>query len=200
MDAEQTEQPGGAFGEVHVGLCEQGPQVRRRVSAAETGKQYGASCPSLKRRNHGQWSVRQELLYRADGTRRQFRRTGFTSATAATEELDKVRALLSLPDPDDAEALRAIGDLLEDVAGSKEPVPEREAVARRLRSRQSLTVKLTVADWLDLWISGKKRLRASTCSRYDSDIRTHLKPHLGELRLDHLQVPTSTRCSPRSTR
>lgn len=154
----------------------------------ETGKQYGGACPKLRQRSHGQWSVRQELPYRADGSRRQFRRTGFATATAAATELDKVRALLSVPDADDLDGLRAVGDLLEALAKSKDPIPDSDDVARRLRSRQDLNTRFTVGEWLDRWLAGKKRLRASTAKRYDSDIRTHLKPHIGGIRIDHLQV------------
>jgi integrase len=163
--------------------------ISRRCSCRnpETGKASGAACPKLSERNHGSWVVRQELPPREDQSRRQFRRYGLRSATAAQAELDKVRALLAIPDDDDAEARRLIGDLLESCATDRAPLPAYEEVLRRHRSRQVLNAKITVGEWLDTWIQ-RKRLRPTTLRRYESDIRNHLKPHLGTIQLDRLDV------------
>lgn len=50
-----------------------------------------------------------------------------------------------------------------------------------------LVGSLTVAEWLDRWLAGK-RIRKSGISRYETDVRVHLKPHIGDRRLDRLCV------------
>ncbi|MGW0711631.1 tyrosine-type recombinase/integrase [Streptomyces sp. NPDC002643] len=155
----------------------------------ETGKNYGRACPKLSNKRHGTWAIRIELANRADGTRREFRRSGFATSTEATDELKKVRALLDIPDSDDPAGQLAVSDMLENCAKSKEPLPNYDETRRRLAAGQALNPKMTVAEWLDLWLAGKKRLRVGGHKRYETDIRVHLKPHLGEIRLDRLSVP-----------
>jgi integrase len=46
---------------------------------------------------------------------------------------------------------------------------------------------MTVGEWLDVWIAGRK-IRRSTIARYSRDIRMHLKPAIGDIRLDRLRV------------
>lgn len=168
-----------------------GGTVTRRCSCRnpETGKNYGKTCPKLKNRRHGTWSIRHELTNRPDGTRREFRRSGFENSNDAKEEINKVRALLAIPDEDDPAGHVAISDMLEDCAQKKESLPDYEETRRRLAAGQALNPKMTIAEWLDIWLAGKKRLRKGGHSRYDTDIRVHLKPHLGEVRLDKLSVP-----------
>ncbi|MEU6017783.1 tyrosine-type recombinase/integrase [Streptomyces sp. NPDC047515] len=168
-----------------------GGTVTRRCSCRnpETGKNYGRSCPKLANRRHGTWAIRHELPNRPDGTRREFRRSGFESSAEATKELNKVRALLAIPDEDDPSGQLAISDMLEACTKSKEPLPDYDETRRRLAAGQALNSKMAVAEWLDLWLGGKKRLRLSGYKRYELDVRVHLKPHLGEVRLDKLNVP-----------
>lgn len=45
-----------------------------------------------------------------------------------------------------------------------------------------------MAEWLNAWVTGRKRLRRDGAARHECDIRVHLKPHLGHLRLDKLRV------------
>ncbi|MFJ9431109.1 tyrosine-type recombinase/integrase [Streptomyces sp. NPDC101490] len=47
---------------------------------------------------------------------------------------------------------------------------------------------MTVSEWLDTWLKGKKALRATGAARYEVDIRCHLRPHIGQIRLDRLRV------------
>ncbi|MET7679042.1 tyrosine-type recombinase/integrase [Streptomyces sp. NPDC005423] len=162
----------------------------RRCSCRDpkTGKNYGKACPKFASKRHGTYAVRHELPARQDGTRREYRRSGFPSATKASEELDKIRALLAIPDEDDPAGLMLISDLLESCARSKEPLPDYDETRRRFTTGQTLNAKTTVAEWLDLWLAGRKRLRPTGLKRYELDVRVHLKPHLGELRLDKLRV------------
>ncbi|MEO3750823.1 tyrosine-type recombinase/integrase [Streptomyces sp. B6B3] len=162
---------------------------RCRCTDPATGKDYGAACPKLKSsRRHGTWTVFQELEPGQDGRRRRFRRGGFDTAARAQEELDKVRALLALPEEDDAWGRTQISDLIENCLNTKARLPGYDETRRRFQAGQPLGSKTTLAEWLDTWLAGRKRLRRSGAARYECDIRIHLKPHLGHLRLDKLRV------------
>lgn len=153
----------------------------------ETGKPLGTSCPKRSNRKHGTYSIRQELPAHEDGTRRAFNRAGYDTLKAAQADLDHVRALLGLADADDPEGIALISEMLEEVADDKSPLSDIEETRRRLNSGQELIGRLTVADWLDLWLASK-RVRKSSVTRYETDMRVHLKPHLGRRRLDRLRV------------
>lgn len=152
-----------------------------------TGKPLGKKCPKLTTRKHGTYSIRQELPLSEDGARRSFSRAGYETIKSAQADLDHVRALLGLADSDDPEGLSQVAAMLEDVADQKAPLPDVEETRRRLGAGQDLLGSLTVAEWLDRWLAGK-RIRKSGLSRYETDIRVHLKPHIGHRRLDRLRV------------
>ncbi|MEU5898936.1 tyrosine-type recombinase/integrase [Streptomyces venezuelae] len=153
----------------------------------KTGRPLGKSCPKLTSRKHGSYSIRQELPPREDGTRRSFSRAGYESLKAAQADLDHVRSLLALTDSDDPEGMELIAAMLEEVGDEKAPLPDVEETRRRLRSGQDLIGRLTVEEWLDQWLAGK-RIRKSGLSRYETDVRVHLKPRIGHHRLDRLRV------------
>ncbi|WP_246257629.1 site-specific integrase [Amycolatopsis anabasis] len=46
----------------------------------------------------------------------------------------------------------------------------------------------TVAEWLERWIDGRKKIRGGTDRSYRSHIRLWLIPHLGHYRLDELTI------------
>ncbi|MFD1660128.1 tyrosine-type recombinase/integrase [Streptomyces caeni] len=164
--------------------------VTRRCSCRnpETGNPYGTQCPKRANKRHGAWSVVQELVPGEDGKRRRFRRSGFATSAAATEELNKVSALMAIPEEDDTAGQIAISDLLEACSKAKEPLPDYDETRRRFAVGQSLNSRMTVGEWLDIWLAGRKRLRVTGLKRYECDVRVHLKPHLGEIRLDKLRV------------
>ncbi|EPH40315.1 site-specific integrase [Streptomyces aurantiacus] len=132
--------------------------------------------------------MRQELPLNKDGERRIFRRSGYDTKTDAQADLDKVRALLNIAGKEDTEGRRRLGDLLETVGASKDPLPNYEETKRKFATGQSLTEHMTVGEWLELWLAGKKGLRTSGKNRYDTDIRVHLIPRIGHIRLDRLTV------------
>ncbi|MFG2694915.1 hypothetical protein [Kitasatospora sp. NPDC048407] len=78
--------------------------------------------------------------------------------------------------------------MLEACAAAKEPLPGYDETLRRFKTGQTLNSKITVAEWLDRWLAGRKRLRVTGLKRYECDVRVHLKPHIGHLRLDKLRV------------
>jgi integrase len=122
----------------------------------------------------------------ADGKRRTFRRTGYGSTKDASADLSRLQAILDLPG-DDAEEHRRVGDLLADVMSRRAPIPGAAEVQRRLGVGIPLDGKMTVAEWLDRWMSNKKT-RPTTNNGYQSHIRVHLKPGIGHYRLDRLTV------------
>lgn len=153
----------------------------------ETGKPLGTSCPKRASRKHGTYSIRQELPNREDGSRRSFNRAGYETLKAAQADLDHVRALLAIADEDDPEDVARIAALLEQLADEKAPLPDVEETRRRLRNGLDLRSGLTVGEWLDTWFASKK-VRRTTRNSYASHIRVHLKPRIGHIRLDRLNV------------
>jgi integrase len=161
----------------------------RRCSCRDpkTGKELGSSCPRRKSCKHGYYSIRQELPPRENGTRRSFSRAGYESLNAAQSDLDHVRSLLALADKDDPDSLQRLAAMLAEVAAEKAPLPAIEETQRRLRAGLALRGSLTVGEWLDQWFAAKKR-RKTTLNGYASHIRFHLKPRIGHVRLDRLNV------------
>nr|WP_119590057.1 site-specific integrase [Streptomyces scabiei] len=153
----------------------------------KTGKPLGKKCSQLSSRKHGAYSIRQELPPHEDGTRRSFSRAGYDSLKAAQADLDHVRSLLALADKDDPDSLQRLVAMLEEVAVEKAPLPAIEETRRRLRAGLALRGSLTVGEWLDQWFAAKKR-RKTTLNGYASHIRVHLKPRIGHVRLDRLNV------------
>jgi hypothetical protein len=161
----------------------------RRCSCRDpkTGKELGSSCPKRKSRKHGYYSIRQELPPREDGTRRSFSRAGYESLKDAQSDLDHVRSLLALADKDYPDSLQRLAAMLAEVAAETAPLPAIEETRRRLRAGLALRGSLTVGEWLDQWFAAKKR-RKTTLNGYASHIRVHLKPRIGHVRLDRLNV------------
>ncbi|MEU4801319.1 hypothetical protein [Actinosynnema sp. NPDC023587] len=110
----------------------------------------GSRCPKLAQRNHGAWQVRQELAPALDGTRRTFRRDGYETKAKAQTDLDRVRELLALAEPDDPEDREAISAMLA-ALDKRERLPETETVRRQLKAGLPLADKGTIGEWLDTW-------------------------------------------------
>lgn len=112
---------------------------------------------------------------------------GYESLKAAQADLGHIHALLGLANADDPEGIALIATMLEEVGDEKAPLPDVEETRRRLKSGQDLASRLTVGDWPDRWLTGK-RIRKSGVSRYETDISVHLKPRSAHHRLDRLRV------------
>lgn len=161
--------------------------VTRRCECRDAnGNRLGSQCPQLTKKNHGRIQLAQELPAREDGTRRQFRRTGYTTVKDASSDLSQVQAVLDLAGDDETDQ-RRIGDLLAEVSRTRAEIPKPADVQRLLGVGIALDGKMTVADWLDAWMAGKQT-RVTTNNAYASHVRVHLKEHLGHLRLDRLGV------------
>ncbi|MEU7581969.1 tyrosine-type recombinase/integrase [Streptomyces sp. NPDC041068] len=153
----------------------------------KTGKPLGKNCPKRASRKHGSYSIRQELPPHEDGTRRAFNRSGYESLKAAQADLDHIRSLIGLADSDDADSITRLVAMLEEIVAEKAPLPDVEETRRRLNAGIALRGSLTVGEWLDSWFAAKKR-RKTTLNGYASHIRVHLKPRIGHVRLDRLNV------------
>ncbi|MER7464026.1 site-specific integrase [Streptomyces sp. NPDC097981] len=155
----------------------------------QTDKQLGASCKKLTQRTHGVWKLVHPLPPREDESRRRFFRSGYETKAKAQTDANALAALLDIADRrSDPDGRRRIADLLEMVSTSGESIPDYDETKRRFATGQSLTQHMTVAEWLDTWLAGKKALRKSGETRYEVDIRCHLKPRIGHVRLDRLTV------------
>lgn len=176
--------------------------IRRRCRCRdENGKDLGSTCPKLAQRNHGAWQLRHELPATKDGKRRTFRRDGYAVKSAAPDvrdtqpgaqdDLDRLRELLNLgKDENEQDAVATLLDSL----GRKEPIPTVDEVRKKIRAGLALSEKGTVGQWLDVWIAQKEKLceqgklRRATFVTYESHVRLYLKPKLGHVRRDRLNV------------
>ncbi len=159
----------------------------------ETGKPLGNDCPKLRRANgawssdHGHWAYQLELPPTAEGRRRQLRRSGLSARRAAAEELDHARELLALAPRGDRRRRTEIADLLQAAVRTKRPLPEVDRIRQRLRGDGPLAEMLTVADYLTGWLT-HLTVDENTLRGYESIVRVHLIPHLGDIPLDRLRT------------
>ncbi|MFD8509750.1 tyrosine recombinase XerC [Streptomyces antimycoticus] len=165
-----------------------GSITKRCECRGEDGKRLGKNCPQLAKKNHGTYQLQQEIPPKADGTRRIFRRTGYTTVKDAQSDLDKVRAVLDLMEEDDDEQRTTqIGDVLAKASSERTAIPDAAEVKRRLAGGLVLDSDMTLGEWLDQWADGKKTKRLTT-KGYVSHIRVHLKPGVGKYRLDRFNI------------
>jgi integrase len=143
-------------------------------------------CPRLTEPGHGTWWYQMELPRTDLGRRCRLRRGGLSNEREARSAVARVQELLAIPDADDVRGLWNVADLILKSTRNGGALPDPEVVRDRYRHRLSLEVGLTVADWLDRWLDGRKRLRLSTRTGYACHIRLYLKPYLGHLPLDRL--------------
>jgi integrase len=162
--------------------------TRRCECRDETGKLLSNSCPKLTKKNHGSVAIQIELPLTAEGKRRRFKRAGYSKVTDAQSDVSKVGGLLDLAGDDD-DAARRVADLLQAVQTARADIPDAAEVRRKLGVGIPLDGATTVGDWLDVFLAGKRKTRrVTTVAGYGSHIRVHLKPAIGHLRLDKLNV------------
>lgn len=166
-----------------------GGGVSRRCECRDTsGKLLDAACPQLAKKNHGRPQIHQELPARADGRRRRFRRTGYDTVKDAQADIDRIRSILDLAGDDPDAALR-IADYLEQIAADRSVLPEVAEVSRKLNVGVKLDPRMQLGDYLDKWLAGREaKLRRTTLTDYRSQVRVHIRPRMGHLRIDRLTV------------
>ncbi len=153
------------------------------------GKLLGQACPRLWRRD-GSWTGRHgsagwaARIPTSAGTK-LVKRYGYSSVTAAGDGAQHAAQLLGLAT--DAITRARVGDMIRD-ARRGQPLPAAEDVRRRLGlGLDPGEPGMTVAEWLDSWLAGKQRTkRASTVRGYESHIRVHISPVIGDLPLERV--------------
>ncbi|MDB4872714.1 MAG: hypothetical protein JWL97_3718 [Gemmatimonadales bacterium] len=160
----------------------------------ETGRRLGKKCPKLRRASgswssqHGNWFYQLELPLNSDGSRRgPLRRAGFDSQKDAEAEMAQAVELLAIAG-DDESARVAIADLIIATVKATKKLPEPQEVRRKVRTGQDLGTTITTGQWLNLWLSGRKKLSPRTRRSYEGHIRLYLIPHIGTVPLDKLRV------------
>jgi hypothetical protein len=68
------------------------------------------------------------------------------------------------------------------------PGPDYDESRKRYKSGQVIDAMITVGQWLDQWLAGRRILRKGTRRSYEAHIRLYLRPHLGHLPIDRLRV------------
>jgi integrase len=116
------------------------------------------------------------------------RRFGFATKTEADKAAAQVWDLIKLG-PDTGTQQR-IGDLIFKSTARGGQLPSVEDVRRRLGLGQDPGQPgLIAAERLDSWLAGKRRTkRASTVRGYESHIRVHINPVIGDLPLERLNA------------
>ena len=153
----------------------------------ESGKELGRTCPKLTGRHHG--TVGYTTRIPTTSGIRELRRFGFATKTEADKAASQVWDLIKLGGAD-AGTQQRIGDLIFRATARGGQLPAVEDVRRRLGlGLDPAQPGTTVAAWLDSWLAGKRRTkRASTVRGYESHIRVHINPAIGDLPLERLNV------------
>ena len=157
----------------------------------DTGRPLGGDCPKLRRptgawsADHGQWFYQIELPRVPGAQRRQLRRGGYTNQRDTAAELDQARELIKLAGRDPTRRAELAALLLEAVR-TGQPLPPLDTVAKRIKADVPLAGAPTLAEYLTKWLDGLQ-VDPSTIASYRGQVRVHLIPHLGEIRIDKLR-------------
>ena len=160
------------------------------------GKRLGRTCPRLRRHNgtwnpaHGRWHYQLELPPHADGSRRNpLRRGGFATQAEAEQEMDQARELLAIAVPGDTETAIRIADAIAKSVQETRTLPDPARVRKAVGGgHDPATRPPTVGEWLQEWLTAKKKLRPGTARGYASHIRLYYQPHIGHISIDRLRV------------
>ena len=151
---------------------------------------HGAACPDLRRKDKT-WNARHGSAGFAcriptSSGMRPVKRFGYASKSEAKAAAEAVGKLLEAAGADDATRSK-IGDMITAVKRGV-PLPALDDVRRRLGlGLDPSNPGVTVAEWLDGWLAGKRRTkRPSAVRSYEMHCRVWLKPHLGHIPLERL--------------
>ncbi len=161
----------------------------------DTGRPLYGRCPQIRQAkgqwnpDHGKWAYRIPLPPATPGKARPLIRLGLASQDDAQRDLDHVRYLLSLAGRDRDTRIE-VADIIKQVTGRGRRLPDAAEVRRRMVRNTLPGCPFTVAEYLTEWFTEKAKLgtiRDSTAAAYESVIRVHLIPHLGQIQLADLQ-------------
>lgn len=153
-----------------------------------TGRELGADCPDLKarKRRHGTYGYAVRLETTAG--RRLVKRWGFPRDADAEEALGQVQQLVKLAGGE-AGTARRIGDLIVERTRRGGQLPTVEDVRRKLGAGADLAAPdATVAEYLNEWLAGKRKLKESVRRSYRQHLDHYLTPILGGIPRDRLSV------------
>lgn len=151
----------------------------------DTGKPYNQNCPDLEKRRHGTWTL-DTRIDTTDRDQRRLKRGGYETQKEANTALDHIGDLLKLAG-DDKGAARRIGDLIFTRKRGAD-LPSIDDVRRKLGAGADLQAPdVTVAEWLEEWFAGKRKLKKSTRTLYRGHLDHYLIPMLGGIARDKLQ-------------
>lgn len=159
------------------------PKGKRCGCRDVDGKPLGSRCPKLRQRHHGTYEA--EIRVDTSRGRQKLHRGGFESASDRDTFVSQVRELIRLANGDRA-VLAEIGDLIWSATRFQGQLPSAEDVRRKLALGRGLAECETLAEWLETWHAGKRRLRDTSAKAYRGHIDVWLRPHLGSIRLDRL--------------
>ncbi len=155
----------------------------------------GNSCPKLRRKDgtgwrpgHGTWYYAVDLPSEPDGKRNHRRRGGFATSAEAEGELGRIKKLLAIPDPGDSAAIQAITALIVTAIRDRTALPDPDQISGRYRRKTDLAPTLTVGQWLGSWLAGRRTIAPSTRDGYETNIRLHINPYIGDVPLHQLTV------------
>src|SRR5258708_35531866 len=113
-----------------------------------------------------------ELPPRADGTRRPpLRHGGFATDTAAKAELDLARELLAIAAPGDLPTAIRIADAITAAMRATRTLPDPDRVRKQVGAGDDPAVRPpTMGDWLEQWLTAKKKLRPATVPSYSGHL------------------------------
>jgi len=149
-----------------------------RYYTSDRGKR---PCPNIDDRRHGTWM----LAVRLDG--RSLKRSGFPSQTAALAALEHVRDLVKLAE-DDAQLRATIVDEIITRSRRGGALPSVDEWRRKIGADVDVSnPDLTVGEWLEEYLRGKRGVKASTLRGIRAHMDAWLVPVLGDVRLSKLK-------------
>ncbi|GGQ23720.1 site-specific integrase [Streptosporangium pseudovulgare] len=174
-----------------------GSTFKRCKCRGDDGRELGAKCPELRRKNgswnpsHGSWYGKAELPAAPDGKRVDLRVGGFRTEAELANFFEDALRLISIPDsgPDGHTARMEIRQLILDARRNRGPMPLFDEIRRKYQAGQAFRPE-TFGEFWARWIARRRRtgdIRKSTLIAYESHHRIHLHV-LDDVRMDRLRV------------
>jgi integrase len=121
------------------------------------------------------------------GSATQLKRSGFARRKDAEAALTRVGELLAVPRPTDHATRARIGDLIVTSTRRGGQLPDLEEVRRRYGARLDPTAAApTTGDFLDRWVTGRRRIKETTRAGHRYTVDSYLRPYIGDIPLDVL--------------
>ena len=163
-----------------------------------SGRELGASCPSLKRSgtswnpSHGTWYGKAELPRDPDGKRVYLRQGGFATQDKMSAWFDDALHLLSIPEAgtDGHQARMEILALIQETRRRKGDLPSYDDLRRRYQEGAAFRPG-SAGDYLIAWLAENREAGAWTATTivgYESAVERLFLPSFGTEPLDRLRT------------